>query len=556
MSSRPRSPLVIGIGLAVAAASIEPGCLEQRDDGRASPSETRCTACHGDSERAGDFLQRAAPPNDLDGSLDTGYPGVGAHRIHVYASETHAAVACKQCHVVPEATDSPGHADDARPAELSFGSLAAQDGRTPAYDPVSRRCSDTYCHRNADAVWTEPRSSADACGSCHGLPPPAPHPQSDRCEVCHGQVVDAARRFIQPELHVNGTPDHGDATCSDCHGSATNPAPPVDVGGNTAVSAAGVGAHQVHLQGGSSGRAVPCAECHTVPSSPLSVGHADGLPAEVSLTGVGASDDRSPSWDRATTTCSDTWCHGPSPASVGTSPSWTAASSLGCTSCHGTPPPPPHPQIADCSRCHSPVVAQDDVTIAERDRHVNGVVDVAVDSGCTSCHGSTNPAPPVDLAGGSSTGSPGVGAHQTHLLGTLRSRAVPCTECHRVPASVLDAGHTDTPPPAEVLFSGAAAAYGGTPLYSAGSCQDTSCHGAVFSEGHASGGSNTAPTWTRVDGTQAACGACHALPPPRPHPIADLNPVCSACHENIAADNTTFTRPDLHVDGIVTFLVP
>jgi predicted CxxxxCH...CXXCH cytochrome family protein len=301
---------------------------------------------------------------------------------------------------------------------------------------------------------------------------------------------------------------------------------------------------------------VPCGECHTVPSSPLSIGHADGLPAEVSLTGVGASDNRSPSWDRASATCSDTWCHGPSPASVGTSPSWTVAGSLGCTSCHGAPPPAPHPQIADCSRCHASVVAQDDVTIADRNHHVDGVVDVAVDSGCTTCHGSDNPAPPVDLGGSSSTSSPGVGAHQTHLLGTQRSRAVPCAECHLVPASVLDAGHTDTPPPAEVLFSGAAAAYGGTPLYAAGSCQDTSCHGAVFPEGHASGGSNTAPTWTRVDGTQAACGACHALPPPPPHPLADLNPVCNACHQDIAADNTTFTRPDLHVDGIVTFLVP
>jgi hypothetical protein len=43
------------------------------------------------------------------------------------------------------------------------------------------------------------------------------------------------------------------------------------------------------------------------------------------------------------------------------------------------------------------------------------------------------------------------------------------------------------------------------------------------------------------------------LPPPPPHPYAALNPVCSACHENIAPDNTTFERPELHVDGVVTF---
>jgi hypothetical protein len=46
------------------------------------------------------------------------------------------------------------------------------------------------------------------------------------------------------------------------------------------------------------------------------------------------------------------------------------------------------------------------------------------------------------------------------------------------------------------------------------------------------------------------------LPPPAPHPRGDLNPTCSACHENIDPDNLTFNRPDLHVDGIVTFTLP
>jgi hypothetical protein len=32
--------------------------------------------------------------------------------------------------------------------------------------------------------------------------------------------------------------------------------------------------------------------------------------------------------------------------------------------------------------------------------------------------------------------------------------------------------------------------------------------------------------------------------------------VCSACHENIAPDNQTFIRPELHVDGVVTYDVP
>jgi predicted CxxxxCH...CXXCH cytochrome family protein len=293
-----------------------------------------------------------------------------------------------------------------------------------------------------------------------------------------------------------------------------------------------------------------------VPDRVDSPGHADALPAEVMLSGVAASVGRTPRWDRTTLTCAGGWCHAPGPVSFGPSPSWTAPGPLGCTGCHGAPPPAPHPQLADCSRCHSAVVAEDDRTIIDRNRHVDGIVDVAFDQGCTACHGSVNPAPPVDLSGSASTSSPGVGAHQTHLAGTPRSRSVPCGECHKLPAAALAPGHMDTPLPAELTFSGAAAAFGGTPSYESGSCRNTSCHGGVFPAGHASGGSNTSPTWTVVDGSQAACGTCHGLPPPRPHPRGDLNPVCTACHENVAPDNSTFTRPELHVDGIVTFDLP
>ena len=61
----------------------------------------------------------------------------------------------------------------------------------------------------------------------------------------------------------------------------------------------------------------------------------------------------------------------------------------------------------------------------------------------------------------------------------------------------------------------------------------------------------TTPEWTRVDGSQATCGSCHGLPPPAPHPY--YAEACSDCHENVAADNVSFLRPDLHVDGVVTF---
>jgi predicted CxxxxCH...CXXCH cytochrome family protein len=366
--------------------------------------------------------------------------------------------------------------------------------------------------------------------------------------------VDSARAFINPALHVDGLVEVSAGNCSYCHGSAENPAPPSDTGGGSLVTLIGVGAHQAHLQGGSSSRPLECAECHLVPSAAEDPGHADGLPAEVTFSGIAAARDHTPSWDHVGANCSDTYCHGPTSPSPSPPPSWIEPGSLSCSSCHGAPPPAPHPQLTNCSHCHADTIADDDVTVFDRERHVDGVVDVDFDQACTSCHGDQNPAPPFDLAGHTATSALGVGAHQTHVLGTATSRPVPCNECHVVPEDVLDPGHIDTAGPAEVVLSGTAAAFGGTPSYMAGSCQNLSCHGALFPKGHKSGGTNTEPIWNHVDGTQATCGSCHGLPPPAPHPYNTPN--CILCHEDVAADGQTFTRPDLHVDGIVTFTVP
>ncbi len=128
-----------------------------------------------------------------------------------------------------------------------------------------------------------------------------------------------------------------------------------------------------------------------------------------------------------------------------------------------------------------------------------------------------------------------------------------CNECHVVPSDWRDPGHLDTPRPAELTFSGVAASWNAQPVLVGASCQNTYCHGDHFVAGHNSGGSLTRPTWTKVDGTQAACGTCHALPPPAPHPAnADT---CSDCHHDIDS-NRNFIRPELHVDGDVTFNVP
>jgi predicted CxxxxCH...CXXCH cytochrome family protein len=552
--AKPRATaLVAGVLAALSAAALQPSCLEPREH---AASDTTCTSCHGDEKRSGDLELRAAPPGDLRGARDTAHPGVGAHQFHLRSNGDHARVACSECHVVPARVDDPGHIDDAAPAELSFGPLASAAGHRPAYDREARTCGDSYCHRAADAVWTEPRDSEAACGSCHGLPPPSPHPQSERCSACHGDVIHESGSFVSPELHVDGRTDTRAAACSACHGDDRTAAPPADTLGNTSVSARGVGAHRAHLLGGQASRALECGECHAVPTREAPFLHVDGLPAELRFTGVAGTRERTPEVDPSLLSCTETWCHGPGPGSHSPSPAWTSEASLGCTSCHGLPPAPPHPQLADCSSCHGEVVHDDDRTIVDRTRHVDGVVDLAGRGSCTSCHGGDNAAPPRDLAGNTDTAAPGVGAHQLHLQGSARARAALCEDCHRVPQDTFDAGHLDSELPAEVVFGGAAVAFGGEPSYAGGRCTDTGCHGGAFPEQHRSGGSNVAPSWTDVGTGQAACGSCHALPPPAPHPRGDLNPVCSACHHDIADDNLTFLRPELHVDGIVTFELP
>lgn len=553
--------------LAAFAAGLTPGCLETRDEIDNSEAGA-CATCHGDPARQGDKLRKAAPPRDLNGNAgDPSFPGVGAHEAHLTASETHAAVPCAECHLVPKATGDKGHADTALPAELVFaseGGIAKNGDRNPSYDPSTRRCSDTYCHRGSDATWTKPRSSAEACGSCHGLPPPPPHVQAttEQCVLCHGNVVGAQMQIIAPELHVNGEVNLQAATCSVCHGKSDREgdwlrkaAPPQDLAGNTDPTALGVGAHDVHLSGGNIGGPFPCSTCHVVPKDEKDVeapGHADTpLPAEIVFSGIALAGGQTPTWDRETKKCSNVWCHGGNVAVSPATQEWTNPTDLGCTSCHGLPPPFPHPQMPDCVRCHADTINAD-LSFKDKTKHVNGTVDVQPKTGCSDCHGSaTNAAPPVDLGGNTATTAKGVGAHQSHLKPNGPFRPVPCNECHVVPQKWDEAGHIDTLLPAELTFSGVATAWKAAPKYENGKCDNTYCHGAVTALAPPSG-TLTVPEWTKVDGSQAACGNCHAFPPLAPHPAAPAG--CDPCHKNLTG--LTFNKPLTHVDGEVTFEVP
>lgn len=494
-----------------------------------------CQRCHGS-------LDSPAPPADVAGRTETSARGVGAHQSHLRVSAPwHRDVACEDCHLVPTSAEDTAHAD-APPAELTFSPVANAGGVASTWSGTG--CT-TWCHgaalpggQVATPSWTTVDGSQIFCGSCHGIPPPAPHPAVSRtlCGSCHPNASGLS--FSDPSRHIDGTVDVTQR-CDACHGSATTPAPPRDTQGNTATTARGVGAHQAHLATDAPWhRDVVCGDCHRVPSHVEDPGHVDSAPAELTFSAVAAARGVTPSFDGTSCVVA---CHG---AATGANrPVWTEVGTgqAACGTCHGLPPPAPHPAGTHCGTCH-PNAGTVGVFV-EPQRHVDGVVDLSI--GCDSCHGSAgNPAPPRSTTGELSTTARGVGAHRSHLGPSTWHAEVGCEACHVVPVNASDPDHIG-PAPAEVVFGAMARGGGAAPSWNGVTCGNVSCHGATLDAG---AGSNTNPTWTAVDGTQAACGTCHGLPPGGAHPTQTS---CATCHAAVVGPDGGIIAPSLHIDGLV-----
>jgi len=326
-----------------------------------------CTTCHG-----------FPPAPALNGATEATDIGVGAHAAHL-AGNNSRALACTECHVIPSEVLAPGHIDTAIPAELAFTGVGLTDNHTPVWDHASATCTASYCHgsaawggSNPAPIWNQANQAE--CGSCHGIPPAAPHPQNaTNCEYCHRDTAGPGLTFKDKNRHVDGKLDFAtNADCTTCHGNP--PAP--SLSGATQTSDIGVGAHKAHLEGGVFSRKVACNECHVVPADMFAPGHLDtGMPADLTFSGVAVTENLPPLWDHATATCTNSYCHGGG-LKGGTNPNpvWTQAAQAACGSCHGLPPPLPHPNIADCSMCHGTVVNAQ-MQIVDREKHINGKVD-------------------------------------------------------------------------------------------------------------------------------------------------------------------------------------
>jgi predicted CxxxxCH...CXXCH cytochrome family protein len=552
-------PPVTG-SIPAACAACHPGTVRpdgtldlpggQHIDGVVQVGAAGCAGCHGDKNRTPAAIA-AAPPKDTLGNSDTRVATVGAHQSHLVAPRNLSApIACSECHPLPEnLLHHPNYVMDIR-----WGPLATAGGAAPSWDVGTATCSATYCHGATLAggtattpLWTRVDGTQVTCTSCHGVPPPQPHPQAAdypqvaQCGTCH---LGYTATTVNPALHINGYVELESQTCTSCHGDPNRPAalqaaPPADLAGNTSPSAPGVGAHQAHLTGTTlSSKPVACGECHpAVTSTSHAVGK--GLIVDVNFGPLATAGGARPTWDVHTLSCASTYCHGGTlTGGTKTSPVWNVAdgTQAACGTCHGVPPPDPHVQRNDCGSCHAGYTS----TTVNLGIHLNGVSDVA-GMGCTTCHGDATraeaaiqPAPPVDTKGGSLPSARGVGAHLKHLSGGALSKAIACSECHPAPTVADHANGT-----VDMTWGPLAQANGTAPTWTGTTCTNY-CHGATLT-----GGTKTAPLWTTVDGTQAACGTCHGNPPPSPH---SQNTNCGGCH---AGYGTATVNLATHVNGVV-----
>jgi predicted CxxxxCH...CXXCH cytochrome family protein len=176
--------------------------------------------------------------------------------------------------------------------------------------------------------------------------------------------------------------------------------------------------------------------------------------------------------------------------------------------------------FALCASCHGQDFGGGAAGAACTDCHDDGP------TACDTCH--------ADV--------PASGAHRAHAGAGPLGRSWACEECHVTPARWDDPGHLvgDDQPGAEVVFGAFARrslAGALAPRYepASGRCSDVSCHGGGLGDAAAA---RVDPVWT-AGPDQAACGACHGLPPAS-HAPGSAPDGCDACHP---------MAPAQHIDG-------
>ncbi len=317
-----------------------------------------CGTCHGDGGA------RAYPPRDgclfADQKLD-------AHRAHLETSAVRTTpLVCGTCHAPADATLSGTHANGH--VDVVFD--AALAGPDASYDPKTGVCA-VRCHAQKGA-----RSSPSfaerkpfGCGDCHGAPPKNHY--AGACNRCHLEANASGTKLLATRLHMNGVVDIGDGKggCSFCHGKDGDPMPQSP-------------SHLLHA-GTQLTAAIACAECHVVPKTVQAAGHLDrGAVTAADVTFGARAKARGQVPVYAAHTCKNVACHGAGlSADPGRVFEWDAHAGGTCTTCHGTPPAPPHPADSGCASliCHGTEiavgVAGPKISGTGRANHIDGTIE-------------------------------------------------------------------------------------------------------------------------------------------------------------------------------------
>lgn len=355
---------------AVLAAVVLAACGTSRET---AGGDYLCGRCHGDAARpalvepstlsdAEKALVKSAPPRAISGATATTELGVGAHQAHLVGGRLRGPIPCGECHVVPadmQAHEAGIAAIAAGTAQrVTFGTLADTGAAVAAWDRTTQKCSNLYCHgatiahggSNHEPAWTlqDPTHLSTSCGSCHGFPPPSPHPANNACSSCHSASVDAGWGIVivgGVSTHLDGLLTIDATACSGggcacCHG-----APPA------------TGAHLAHVNTTPTTYGVDsktsdtltaaatiydfgCGNCHPTDGSQHTGGAVDLTPTSGTVGSLKAHNSGTAAYSSITNTCDGVYCHssGQATPTFKPTPGWFSGASLGCDGCHANPP--------------------------------------------------------------------------------------------------------------------------------------------------------------------------------------------------------------------------
>ncbi|BDG06858.1 CxxxxCH/CxxCH domain c-type cytochrome [Anaeromyxobacter oryzae] len=500
-------------------------------NGTVSSPNKGCVSCHGDlnSVTNGTVVARsdarAAPGStanavDSTGSKDPTTVHVGAHGVHVNAGMM-AAKTCGECHDWPADGDTT-HANGNATPTFPAGGISRTAGVTASFAPGANTCA-TYCHSNGAPVGGTLAPTAPVWTSTAVL----------TCTSCHAMGGATTALSSAHKLHT-GTYGY---TCQQCHERTTT-------NGTTIVAGGGA--------------------------------HVNGLKEVFDAAGTKGT------YNGATLTCSNTYCHSngtdrTAPYTSGPSIAWTGTKT--CTDCHGGPvgtgqiatgKHPNHVNVAGtiggaastnfaCGACHSSTVAVGTngpiTTVAN---HANGNPNVVFDA----TYGGTFSAGAAEGQGTCATNychssgeDPAGTRPNTFKTVTWNGAALDCTGCH---GAETGAG-TFTP------SYGAPNYPNGTGITDANSHQKhvasaadcVTCHaGTVTAAGTAILGTSTlhldkqrqvsfsgltgSPTYTQASKTCSNV-SCHGAGAPV---WGSASLACADCHLSAAADNNNWNIND------------